>query len=65
MAAHWMQAAAADVKARGTEGKCSGSNFGGPGCPEGSRQYNLAVQFKKAARRKHAAAAFHKGLSGQ
>ena len=46
----WMQKAAKSVEERGTEGKCSGANFGGPGCPKGSRQYNLAVQFKKAAR---------------
>lgn len=35
------------------EGDCTGSNFGGPKCPKGSRKYNLAVTFKKmAAKRK-------------
>lgn len=35
------------------KGDCTGSNFGSPKCPKGSRKYNLAVTFKKmAAKRK-------------
>lgn len=35
------------IEAQSTAGKCSGSNFGGPNCPKGSPQYNLAVSFRK------------------
>lgn len=48
----WIGKVTKSIKRRGTEGRCSGSNFGGPGCPPGSRQYNLAVTFKNMARNK-------------
>ena len=52
---NWIQGVENSIERRGTEGKCSGSNFGGPGCPQGSRQYNLAKTFRKmAAERKKA-----------
>jgi hypothetical protein len=35
------------AKKKGTLGRCSGSKFGGPSCPEGSRQYNFAKTLKK------------------
>ena len=52
---NWIQGVENSIEQRGTEGKCSGSNFGGPDCPQGSRQYNLAKRFRKmAAERKKA-----------
>ena len=48
----WIQKATKSIKERGTEGKCSGANFGGPDCPPGSKQYNLAKTFKKMAKRR-------------
>lgn len=47
---NWIQGATASIKRRGTEGVCTGSKFGGPGCPPGSKRYNLAVTFRKMAR---------------
>lgn len=50
----WIQSVTKSIKKRGTAGVCTGSNFGGPSCPPGSRRYNLAVTFRKMARnRKH------------
>lgn len=49
MSANWIQGVTESIKRRGTEGKCTGSNFGGPGCPPGSKQYNLAKTFRKMA----------------
>lgn len=46
----WIQKVAASIKRRGTEGVCTGANFGGPGCPPGSRRYNLAKTFRKMAK---------------
>jgi len=49
----WIQAVTKDIKARGTEGVCTGDKFGGPTCPPGrtcppgSKRYNLAKTFKK------------------
>jgi hypothetical protein len=48
----WIQGAFKDVKKKGTEGKCSGSNFGGPGCPPGSKQYVMAKNLRKIAKNK-------------
>lgn len=31
------------------EGRCTGTNFGGPDCPPGSKQYELAKTFRKIA----------------
>jgi len=46
---HWMEKAHKDVDDRGTEGVCSGKNFGGPSCRPGTRRYALAKTFKKVA----------------
>jgi len=43
----WIKAVTKDIKARGTEGVCTGDKFGGPTCPSGSKRYNLAKTFKK------------------
>lgn len=43
----WMQ----DVKIR-RPGICTGSKFGGPTCPPGSRQYALAKTFKSASKKR-------------
>lgn len=56
MAEKWIAGAVADIKRRGTEGRCSGANFGGSDCPPGSRQYALAQTFKHMARTKKRAA---------
>ena len=47
----WIQKATASIKKRGTEGVCTGKKFGGPGCPPGSKRYNLAKTFKKMAKK--------------
>ena len=46
----WIQKATTSIKRRGTEGVCSGKNFGGPSCKPGSRRYNLALTFRKMAK---------------
>ena len=43
----WIQSVTKDIKARGTEGVCTGDKFGGQTCPPGSKRYNLAKTFKK------------------
>ena len=48
----WIQEATKSIKKRGTEGVCTGSKFGGPGCPPGSKRYNLAKTFRKMAKSK-------------
>ncbi|MCK9429719.1 MAG: hypothetical protein M0R17_06910 [Candidatus Omnitrophica bacterium] len=48
----WIQKANASIKRRGTEGVCSGSNFGGPSCRPGTKRYALAKTFKKMAKNK-------------
>lgn len=52
MAKKWIQKANRSIKRRGTKGVCTGSKFGGPSCPPGSRRYNLAKTFKKMARKR-------------
>ena len=52
MAEKWIQKAFKSIEKRGTEGVCTGSKFGGPGCPKGSKRYNLAKTFKKMAKKK-------------
>lgn len=47
----WIQKASASIKKRGTEGVCTGSKFGGPGCPPGSKRYNLAKTFRAMAKK--------------
>lgn len=46
---NWIQKATASIKRRGTEGVCTGKNFGGASCPPGSARYRLAVNFRKMA----------------
>ena len=48
----WIQSAFKDVKKRGTEGKCTGSKYGGPSCPPGSKAYNMAKNLRKIARKR-------------
>ena len=45
----WIQGVTKEIKAKGTEGVCTGDKFGGPTCPPGSKRYNLAKTFKKMA----------------
>lgn len=49
---NWIQKVTKSIKRRGTEGVCTGSKFGGPTCPPGSKRYNLAKTFKKIAKNK-------------
>jgi hypothetical protein len=46
----WMQKVTKSIKARGTEGVCTGSKFGSSTCPPGSKRYNLAKTFKKISK---------------
>jgi hypothetical protein len=48
----WIQKATKSIKEKGTEGVCSGENFGGPQCPPGSKRYNLAKTFREMANRR-------------
>jgi len=48
----WMQKAAKSIKKRGTAGVCTGSKFGSPSCPAGSKRYNLAKVFRAAAKKR-------------
>jgi len=59
---NWIQGVTDSIKRRGTEGKCSGANFGGPGCPKGSRQYNLAVTFRNMAKKQFGGDADSEGM---
>ena len=43
----WIQKAFKKIDKKGTEGKCTGKKFGGPGCPEGSKAYNMAKNLRK------------------
>ena len=49
---NWIQKATTSIKKRGTEGVCTGKNFGGSSCLPGSRRYNLAKTFRKMAKDK-------------
>jgi hypothetical protein len=51
-AKNWIQAVGKDIKRRGTKGVCTGKKFGGPTCRPGTKRYNLAVTFRKMARRR-------------
>ena len=44
---NWIQDAEEDIEERGTEGVCTGENFGSEKCPPGSKRYNLAKTFRK------------------
>lgn len=48
----WIQKATASIKRRGTEGVCTGSKFGGPSCPPGSKRYNLAKTFRAMSKKR-------------
>lgn len=50
MAKNWIQKVAKSIKARGTEGVCTGPKFGSPTCKPGSRRYNLAKTFRRMAK---------------
>lgn len=45
----WIQKA---VKGMRKDKPCTGNKFGGPSCPPGSKQYNLAKVFKAMAKKK-------------
>jgi len=47
---NWIQDAEEDIEERGTEGVCTGENFGSEKCPPGSKRYNLAKTFRKMAK---------------
>lgn len=47
---NFIQSAVKDIKKRGTEGVCTGSKYGGPTCPEGSKRFNLATLFHRFAK---------------
>ena len=46
---NWIQKAFKSIEKRGTAGVCSGSKFGGPTCPHGSKRYNMAKNLRKVA----------------
>lgn len=48
----WIQSAFKSIKKKGTEGKCTGDKYGGPSCPPGSKQYNMAKNLRKIARKR-------------
>lgn len=48
---NWIQDVTQSIERRGTKGRCTGDSFGGPDCPKGSPQYNLAVTFRKMAQK--------------
>ena len=48
----WIQDAEKDIERRGTEGVCTGKNFGSKKCPPGSKRYNLAKTFRKMAKKR-------------
>ena len=45
----WIQQAFNKAKKKGTIGRCTGKKFGGPTCPPGSKQYNMAKTLRKMA----------------
>ena len=45
----WIQKATKNMR---KDKPCTGSKFGGPTCPPGSKRYNLAKTFKKMAKGK-------------
>lgn len=49
---NWIGGVTRSIKRRGTKGVCTGSKFGGPSCPPGSKRYNLAKVFKAMARKR-------------
>lgn len=63
MAEKFIQKIDKSIKARGTEGVCTGDKFGGPTCPPGSKRYNLAVLFRRFGAERHARAMAKKGVA--
>lgn len=49
---NWIGKVTRSIKKRGTEGVCTGKKFGSSSCPPGSRRYNLAVTFRKMAKKR-------------
>lgn len=49
----WIREAFAKAKERGTLGRCTGKKFGGPTCPPGSKQYNMAKNLRAIAARRN------------
>lgn len=47
--ANWIQTAFKKAEKKGTTGMCTGSKFGGPSCPPGSKRYNMAKTLRKMA----------------
>ena len=50
--AKWIQKAFKKIKAKGTEGVCTGSKFGGPTCRPGTKRYNMAKTLRKMAKKR-------------
>jgi hypothetical protein len=48
----WIQKAFAKAKKKGTAGRCTGKKFGSSSCPPGSKQYNMAKNLRKMAKRR-------------
>jgi len=48
----WIQSAFKSIKKKGTVGKCTGEKFGSSSCPEGSKQYVMAANLRKIAKKK-------------
>jgi hypothetical protein len=48
----WIGKAFKSIEKKGTEGKCTGEKYGGPSCSEGSKQYNMAKNLRKIARKR-------------
>ena len=46
----WIASVNRSIEKRGTKGVCTGSKFGSPSCPAGSKRYNLAKTFRKMAK---------------
>ena len=49
MANNWIKKA---TKGMRSDKPCTGSKFGGPTCPKGSKRYNLAKTFRKMSKNK-------------
>ena len=50
--AKWIQKAFKKIKAKGTEGVCTGAKFGGSTCRPGTKRYNMAKTLRKMAKKK-------------
>lgn len=46
---NWIQKATKNMR---KDKPCTGSKFGGPDCPKGSKRYNLAQTFRKINKKK-------------